>query len=680
MDNPLLQQQGLPAFSQIKPEHIEPAVDQVLAENRAWLAERLKDATPPTWDNLIYPLDEAGNRLERVWAPVSHLNAVANNDELRDAYNTCLPKLSQYHTEIGQNKALYEAIEQVRANTKGLNVAQQQALDNSLQSFRLSGVALPEAQKQRFSEVSQQLSQLSSQFADNVLDATNAWSKQITDVQELQGLPDSALAMAKQAAEQRDLDGWLITLDFPSFFSVMAYADKRELREEVYRAYSTRASELGDNPDWDNSAIMRDILRLRQEEAQLLGYADYAEVSLATKMADSTASVMQFLENLAERSKPFAEREFADVLAYGRDTLGLSNIEAWDVTYISEKLKEARFDFTEEDLKPYFPVDNVIHGLFTLVERLYGVHIEAEQAVDTWHPDVRVYRITNPAGEQQALFYLDLYARQHKRGGAWMSDFCGRFRRHDGMQIPVAFMTCNGTPPVGDQPALFTHDEVVTLFHEFGHGLHHMLTQVDYPDIAGINGVEWDAVELPSQFMENWCWEREVLDMMAKHWQTGEKLPEALFDKMQASRYFQSAMSMVRQLEFSLFDMRLHTTPDAAEPGQVQAIHQAVRNQVAVIKPPAFNRMANSFGHIFAGGYAAGYYSYKWAEVLSADAYARFEEEGLFSREVGQDFLQEILQVGGSRPAMDSFVAFRGRQPQVDALLRHSGLVDTEAA
>ena len=680
MDNPLLQQQGLPVFSAIQPEHVEPALDHVLKTNQAWLEQRLQQGIEPTWDNLIYPLDEAGDWLERVWSPVSHMNAVVNSEALREAYNACLPRLSQYHTDIGQNHALYEAIGRVRTNGQGLDAGQIHALDNSLLSFRLSGVALPEAEKQRYREISQELSSLCARFSDNILDATNAWSKHITDVSLLAGMQESGLEMAQQAAAQRDLEGWVVTLDFPSYYSVMAYADNRELRAELYRAYTTRASDLGADLKWDNTQVMRDILRLRQEEAQLLGFANYAEVSLAMKMADSTTDVLTFLQDLAARSKPFAEREFAELCAFAGEHLGIADVQAWDVAYVSEKMKLARFDFSEEDLKPYFPVGRVIQGLFTLVGRLFGVYIEQVGDVDLWHPDVRFYRVKDADGRIRAEFYLDLNARQNKRGGAWMSDFCGRFLRKDGVQIPVAFMTCNGTPPVGDKPALFTHDEVVTLFHEFGHGLHHMLTKVDYPDIAGINGVEWDAVELPSQFMENWCWERDVLDMMAAHWQTHEPLPEGLFVKMQAARHFQSAMGMVRQLEFALFDMRLHMEPHAAVAGRLEQIQAEVRHEVAVVKPPAFNRMAHSFSHVFAGGYAAGYYSYKWAEVLSADAYARFEEDGLFSAAAGQAFLEEILQVGGSRPAMESFVAFRGRKPEIDALLRHSGLVEAKAA
>ncbi|MDD5393543.1 MAG: M3 family metallopeptidase [Thiothrix sp.] len=675
-ENPLLDGGKLPLFSLIKPEHISPALDVVLQENRAWLNKTLETATHFTWNALVAPMNEAANRLERAWSPVSHLNAVVNSDELRKEYNANLPRLSDYHTEMGQNAKLFTAIESIRAQESGLDTAQQKSLDDSLLGFKLSGVALPPAQKERFREISQQLSQLNSRFSDNVLDATNAWLKQITDVTELAGLPESALEMAAQTAQQREMEGWVITLQFPSYFPVMTYADNRELRAELYQAYTTRASELGANPDWDNTQVMRDILRLRQEEAALLGYANYSELSLATKMAESPQKVLDFLQDLASKAKPFALNEFAEVQAFAREHLGLEDVQAWDVAYVSEKMKQARFDFSEEDLKPYFPADRVISGLFTLVEKLFAVRIVPHsEGVDLWHPDVRFYRVYDRTDTLQACFYLDLYARQHKRGGAWMSDFCGRFRRDEGLQIPVAFMTCNSSAPVGDKPALFTHDEVVTLFHEFGHGLHHMLTQVDYPDVAGINGVEWDAVELPSQFMENWCWERSVLDMIAAHWETGEPLPDDLYQKMQAARHFQTAMATVRQLEFSLFDMRLHLDPQSAEAGRLEAIQQEVRNQVAVVKPPAFNRMAHSFSHVFAGGYAAGYYSYKWAEVLSADAFARFEEEGLFDAGVGEAFLHEILQVGGSRKAMESFVAFRGRKPSADALLRHSGLL-----
>ncbi len=676
--NPLLSHADLPAFSDIKPEQVTPALDQVLQTNRQWLEQTLANNTGFTWNNLVTPLNEAGNRLERMWSPVSHMNAVVNTDELRKAYNANLPKLSDYHTEIGQNEVLYNAIKSIRETEQGLNAAQLKDLDDSLLSFKLSGIGLPAEQKARFKDLNQQLSQLNSKFSDNVLDATNAWSKHITDVQDLEGLPESALEMAAQTAQQRGLDGWVITLHFPSYIAVMTYANNRQLREELYQAYTTRASELGANPEWDNTQVMQDILQLRREEAQLLGYATYADLSLATKMAENPQAVLSFLEDLAQRSKPFAEQEFAEIQAFAREHYGLEQVKVWDVPYISEKIKQARFDFSEEDLKPYFPADCVIEGLFSLVQQLFGIHIQqVTEGVDLWHSDVRFYHVYDKQGQLQAKFYLDLYARQHKRGGAWMSDFCGRFQRAEGLQIPVAFMTCNSAAPVGDKPALFTHDEVVTLFHEFGHGLHHMLTQVDYPDIAGINGVEWDAVELPSQFMENWCWERSVLNRISGHWQTGEPIPDDLYNKMQAARHFQTAMATVRQLEFAIFDMRLHMDAQAAEAGRAQALLNEVRQQVAVVPYPAFNRMANTFTHVFAGGYAAGYYSYKWAEVLSADAFARFEEEGLFDAGVGEAFLQEVLQVGGSRPAMESFVAFRGRKPQVDALLRHSGLTES---
>lgn len=672
MKNPLLNIPTLPEFTAVQAEHVTPLVDDCLAHGRQVLADCLTQSTF-TWDSLLRPLNEANNQLEKGWSVVGHLNGVANTEALREAYNANLGKLSDYHTEMGQNQAFFEAIQAVRNTDKSLDNAQQKSLDDSLLSFKLSGVALPEAQKQRFREVSQELSQLTSKFSDNVLDATQAWTKLITDKAELAGLPDSALEMAAQTAKQRDMEGWLFTLDFPSYIAVMTYADNRVLREEMYKAHSTRASDQAANTQYDNSQLMQQILKLRQEEAELLGYKNYAELSLATKMAESPEEVIAFLEDLAKRSKPFAEKEFAEVQSFAK-TLGIENVQSWDVPYVSEKIRQAHYDFNDEDLKPYFPVDKVLNGLFELLGRLYQVRFEQQQEVNVWHSDVRFYHVYNANNELQAACYIDLYARQHKRGGAWMDSFCGRFKRDDGVQIPVAFMVCNSAPPVGEKPALFTHDEVITLFHEFGHGLHHMLTKVDYPEIAGINGVEWDAVELPSQFMENWCWEREALDLMTGHWQTGEKLPEALLQKMLAARHFQSAMMMVRQLEFALFDLKLHSDPNAAQEGRIYELLNQVRAEVAVIKYPAYNRMPNSFTHIFAGGYAAGYYSYKWAEVLSADAFARFEEEGLFNAQVGESFKREILEVGGSRPAMESFIAFRGRKPSIDALLRHSGL------
>ena len=628
-----------------------------------------------SWANLIHPLEELDNQMERMWSPISHMNGVMNTPELRDAYTACLPKLSEYSTEMGQNKALFAALQQIQENQDSLSLdsAQRKSLEDSLKGFRLSGVDLADDKKQRYAEISKELATLTSKYSDNVLDANNAWTKQIDQVDDLAGLPETAIEQAAEAAKQRDLTGWLLTLDFPSYYAVMTYANDRELRAEVYRAYSTRASDQGD-PAFDNSENMGKILQLRQEKAQLLGFDSYADLSLDTKMAESPEQVIGFLDELAEKSLPFAKKEFIKLKEFAKKELGLDELNAWDIGYASEKLKQQRYAISDEDLKPYFPVDKVLEGLFELVQKLYKVTIKANQTVSSWHDDVRFYEIYDTDGQLKARFYLDLYARQHKRGGAWMADFCSRFKTQNGVQTPVAFMTCNSAPPAGGKPALFTHDEVITLFHEFGHGLHHMMTQVDYLDISGISGVEWDAVELPSQFMENWCWQRESLNMFAKHFETGENIPDELFDKMQAARHFQSAMGMVRQLEFSIFDMRIYQDASINSAEQIQAVLDKTREQIAVVIPPDFNRFQHGFSHIFAGGYSAGYYSYKWAEVLSADAFARFEEEGLFNQQVGEDFLKEILEVGGSRPAIESFKAFRGREPSVDALLKHSGL------
>jgi len=676
MKSPLLNIKDLADYSAIKPAHVEPALDELLKEGRALTKELLAKNSEYTWDNLIYPLEVMDNEMERMWSPVSHLNSVMNTPELRDAYTACLPKLSEYSTEMGQNKQLFEALQQIQNNQEALRLdkAQRKSLEDSLKGFRLSGVDLSEDKKKRFAEISTELSTLTSKYSDNVLDATNAWSKEISDVSQLAGLPETAIEQAAEAAKQRDLSGWLLTLDFPSYYAVMTYADDRQLRAEVYRAYSTRASDQGDNPELDNSENMGRILQLRQEKADLLGFDSYADLSLDTKMADSPSQVIEFLEELADKSLPYAKKEFAELKAFAKEELGLDDLQAWDIGYASEKLKQQRYAISDEDLKPYFPVDKVLDGLFKLVQTLYNITIKQNTDVKSWHKDVRFYEIYDADNKLKARFYLDLYARQHKRGGAWMADFCSRFKMKDKLQTPVAFMTCNSAPPAGGKPALFTHDEVITLFHEFGHGLHHMMTQVDYLDISGISGVEWDAVELPSQFMENWCWQREALDMFAEHYETGEKLPDELFDKMQAARHFQTAMGMVRQLEFSLFDMKIHQNPDIDSAEKIQQALDETRKKVAVVTPPDFNRFQHGFSHIFAGGYAAGYYSYKWAEVLSADAFARFEEEGLFSPAVGNAFLTEILEVGGSRPAMESFIAFRGREPKVDALLKHSGL------
>jgi len=682
--NPLLDIADLPNFPEINANHIEPALDKLLKASRELTESLLKDNSEYTWDNLIEPLEKSDNQLERMWSPISHMNGVVNTTELRDAYNACLPKLSEYSTEMGQNRALFDAIQQIQDNQDalGLDDAQRKSIEDSLKGFRLSGVDLDDEKKQRYGDISSELSTITSNYSDNVLDATNGWTKQLDDESALAGLPDTAIEQAAASASQRDAAGYMLTLEFPSYYAVMSYADDRALREEMYRAYSTRASDQAvaspENDKLDNSANMEKILKLRQEKAQLLGFDSYSDLSLDTKMADSPNQVLEFLGELAEKSLPFAKKEYAELKQFALDEVGIEDMQAWDVTYVSEKLKQQRYSISDEDLKPYFPVDNVLAGLFELVEKLYGVSIKQNTAQKSWHDDVRFYEIFDAKGNLKARFYLDLYARQHKRGGAWMADFCSRFKTNDNVKVsvqtPVAFMTCNSAPPAGGKPALFTHNEVITLFHEFGHGLHHMMTQIEYLDISGISGVEWDAVELPSQFMENWCWQREALDMFAAHYETGEKIPDELFAKMKAAQHFQTAMGMVRQLEFSIFDMRLHMDTSIETSTQIQAILDTVRDSVSVVTPPAFNRFQHGFSHIFAGGYAAGYYSYKWAEVLSADAFARFEEEGLFNQDVGKAFLTEILEVGGSRPAIESFKAFRGREPSVDALLKHSGL------
>ena len=675
--NPLLTMDGLPPFSQIRPEHVEPAIDFLLADNRQRIEALLDGLDTPTWETLVAPIEEWEDRLSRVWSPVGHLNAVMNNEALRSAYNACLPKLSDYATEMGQNERLFRAYKAVAESGAGLDEGQRKVLDNALRDFHLSGIDLPAEQKARFKAISQELSQLTSKFEENLLDATNAWSKQITDESQLAGLPPSAKDLARQTAEQRDLPGWLLTLEFPSYYPVLTYADDRALRLELYEAYHTRASERGPHAgQFDNTAAMEKILALRHELAQLLGFASYAERSLAKKMARSTTDVVAFLEDLARRSRPQAEREMAELAAFARERDGLEALEAWDVAYYSEKLREQRYAFSQEEVRPYFPATRVVPGLFAVAERLFGVTIREVGGVDVWHPDVRFYEIRDRAGELRGQFYLDLFARPKKRGGAWMDDCRGRMRHGDRLQTPVAYLTCNFTPPVGGKPSLLTHDEVETLFHEFGHGLHHMLTRVDYPPVAGINGVAWDAVELPSQFLENWCWEREALDLIAGHFETGAPIPGDLYGRMKAAKNFQSAMQMVRQLEFALFDFRLHLGYDPAKGGRIYDTLDAVRREVAVIRYPEFNRMPHGFSHIFAGGYAAGYYSYKWAEVLSADAFSLFEERGVFDPDTGRSFRENILERGGSRDAMDLFVAFRGREPRIDALLRHSGIAE----
>lgn len=672
MTNPLLSTQALPAFDQIQPQHIIPAVDEALSAQRAAL-NKLLELPTHNWDNLIEPLEALEENLSRLWSPVGHLNMVMNSEELREAHDACLPKLSEFHTEVGQNQKLYAAIQSIRdsAEFDSLDKAQQKLINDSLRDFTLSGVALADDKKARYKEIAQRLSTLTSQFSNNLLDATNAWQQQIHDEAQLGGIPESSKAMLKQFAEQAELDGWLVNLQMPSYIAVMTYADNRELREAVYRAFTTRASELGP-AEQDNSALMDEILTLRHEKAQLLGFNNYAELSLATKMADSSQQVENFLLDLANKSKTQAQADYAEVKAYAAEQ-GADDLQAWDVTYWSEKLRQAKYAISDEDLRPYFPAEKVFEGLFNVAQRLFNVRIEASEFEHHYRDDIRFFSIYDDDGSLRGQFFLDCYARQHKRGGAWMDVCRSRVVKDNHTDVPVAYLVCNATPPVGDKPALLTHDEVVTLFHEFGHGLHHMLTQVNVTGLAGISGVEWDAVELPSQFLENWAWEKEALDSFAQHWQTGEALPQELFDKMTAAKNFQSGLMMLRQIEFALFDMRIHGSEPAGNDFIATQLAKT-RDQVAVIQPPEFNRFQHSFSHIFAGGYAAGYFSYKWAEVLSADAFSAFEETAVFDQSTGQRFKQEVLEMGGARTAAENFKAFRGRAPQIEPLLRHSGI------
>ena len=669
MNNPLLDHSGLPHFCQVSPEHIEPAVDALLSENLGAIDRLLEAPGPRAWDPLVDSLEAMEHRLGRTWAPVAHLNAVVNSAGLREAYNRCLPKLSRYNTQVGQNESLYQAFLAVAEADDGADRARSAVLEYALRDFRLSGVALPREQKARFRDIMERLSSLQSRFEENVLDATNAWSRQILDRSALSGLPDDVLERARAAAEAKDLKGWFFSLDFPTFYAVQSHADNRSLREDFYRAWTTRASDTGPfRGRWDNTEIMVEILALRHEAASLLGFNNYAEYSLATKMAESVGQVLEFLEDLAARCRPTAEDELNRL-----EALAGHPLEAWDIAYFSERLRKQLFSISEEELRPFFPVDRVLKGLFETTTRLFGIEITAAEAPDTWHEDVRYYEIRDSDGPRGG-FYVDLYARKHKRGGAWMDDCIGRARLQGVDDLPVAFLVCNFMPPSTGRPALLTHEEVVTLFHEFGHTLHHLLTRVPYPSVAGINGVAWDAVELPSQFMENFAWRPEVLPAISGHYLDGSPLPTETLDRLIESRNFQAAMAMVRQLEFSLFDFRIHASDHGFSTAEMRETLESVRRQVAVIPYPAFNRLPHAFSHIFGGGYAAGYYSYKWAEVLSADAFSAFEEEGVFDENVGRRFLENILEVGGSVPAAEAFVAFRGRQPSPEPLLRLNGI------
>lgn len=679
MTNPLLQTSVLPPFTQISPEQVLPAIEQIIAENRCQIEGLLNQTDRPDWDAIVMPLDEINDRLNKAWSPVSHMNAVVNSDELRDAYNACLPLLSEYSTELGQSTGLQNAFQAIADSDTfvGLSAEQKKHIANTLRDFRLAGVALPDEQKQRYAEIKKRLSELGSKFSENVLDATQAWTKLVTDVADLSGVPDTALAAMKQAAEAKGEAGYLITLEFPSYFPIVTYCENAALREEVYQAFVTRASDQGPYAGkWDNTDLIDETLALRHELAQLLGFDNYAGYSLATKMATEPSQVIEFLEDLAKRTRPVAQKEFSELQAYAQAEFGIDQLNAWDVGFYAEKLRQHRFAISQEELRPFFPVERVISGMFETVRRLFDIDIRSLEDAETWHSDVRFYEISRQ-GKVLGRFYLDLYARANKRGGAWMDECRVRRRLPDGdIQMPVAYLTCNFNGPVGDDPALLTHNEVTTLFHEFGHGLHHMLTQVEVSGVSGINGVPWDAVELPSQFMENWCWEPEGIALISRHYQTGESLTQAMLDKLLAAKNFQAAMQMVRQLEFALFDFRLHLEYDQDNPIGVQRLLDEVRQQVSVVPVTDYNRFQHGFSHIFAGGYAAGYYSYKWAEVLSADAFSRFEEEGIFNEETGRSFLHNILEQGGSQEPMDLFVKFRGREPRVDALLEHSGLAE----
>ena len=674
--NPLLENTGLPRFDAIRPEHVQPAVDTALADYRARIDALLADPAPRNFANTLLPQEALEDRIEQIWSPVSHLHAVADSAALRAVFAKAEEAISDFAAELGQNRELYAAVKAVSDGTEfhGLPRAARTLVEHGLRDFRLSGVALEEPARTRFRDISNALTRLATEFEEAVLDATQAWTEKV-DAAALAGLPETDLALMRETAREAGHDGFLVTLKPPSVQAVLTYADDRGLRERVYTAYHTRASDQGPQAGrFDNSARIGEILALRHEAARLLGFANAAEESLATKMAATPARVLDFLHDLVRRAKPVAMRELAELREFAKAKLGIAELQPWDVGYAAEKLRQRKFSLSEEDLKPYFPLPAVMDGLFAIVARVFGVSLRERAGVQVWHPDVRFYDVLDANGRVFAGCYVDLYARTGKRGGAWMDVCRSRFRNGDATHPPIAYLTCNFPPPAADRPSLLAHDEVTTLFHEFGHGLHHLLTEVDYPSVAGIDGVEWDAVELPSQFMENFCWQREALNLFARHWQSGEPLPDELFARMLAARHFHAGLFLVRQLEFALFDFRLHLEFDPARGARALELLADVRSEVAVLQPPAWQRMPHSFTHIFAGGYAAGYYSYLWAELLSADAFARFEDAGVFDAATGAAFRDSILAVGGSRPALESFIEFRGREPQADALLRSYGL------
>ena len=673
MSNPLLHFAGLPKFNEIKPEHVSPALDLLLSEGKIIIDALATNRDEPSWNGFALKLEDLDEKISRAWSQVGHMNAVVNNPELREAYNDNLAKITDFYSDLAQDERLYAKYRAIQKSSEfaELNSAQQKIINNEVRDFKLGGAELPADKKARFKAINEELSKLAAKFEENVLDTTNEYALYEADKTRLAGIPEDVLQTAKKAAKTDKKEGFKFTLHFPSYIPVLQYADNRELRETLYRAYATRASEFGE-AKFDNTSIITQLLKLRDEEAKLLDFNNFAELSLATKMADSPKQVINFLGSLAEKAKPYAAQDKLELEAYAKQ-LGIDDMQAWDVAYVSEKLREEKYAFSDQEVKQYFPEAKVMAGLFKVVETIFGVFVKKTSA-PTWHKDAHFYEITRHDGNLVGQFYLDLYARNNKRGGAWMDEAITRRVVGNQLQTPVAYLTCNFSAPVGDKPALFTHDEVITMFHEFGHGLHHMLTKVDNYSVSGIKGVEWDAVELPSQFMENFCWEWEVLRHMTQHVETGAQLPRELFDKMIAAKNFQAGMQTVRQIEFSLFDIKLHSEFDVNGSKTALDLIEEIRDQVAVVRPPNWNRFPNNFSHIFAGGYAAGYYSYKWAEVLSADAYSLFEENGVLSAETGQRFWNEILAQGGSRTAMESFIAFRGREPSIEALLKHNGM------
>ncbi len=668
----------LPQFSGILPQDIEPALKHIISQNRSLLTELLHQSEPFTWSNLMLPLEEMNDTLSKMWSPISHMHSVVETEELRQAYNNCLPLLTEYNTEFMQNETLYKAVQSIANSSqyKELDRAQRKIIDNELRDFKLSGVNLPATEKARYAELQKLLSKLTTEFAEHILDATHAWSLHVTQLDGLKGLPEQTLKMAEETAHQQEKSGWVFTLDYPCYSMVMKYLDNRELRWLMYEAYITRASDQGPHAGrFDNSQTIDDILKTRHELANLLGFPNYAEYSLATKMAKSPEQVLNFLNNLIEKSKSSAKKDLQELSDFAKETDHIEKLEAWDVAFYTEKLRKTKYALSQEDLRSYFPVNKVISGMFEVVKRLYGIHIVERKDIDTWHPHTQYFEVYDENDQLRGGFYTDLYARSHKRDGAWMDDCIMRRKLADGaIQSPVAFLTCNFNRPIGNKPACLTHDDVVTLFHEFGHCLHHLLTQVDYAGVSGINGVAWDAVEFPSQFLENWCWEKETLSLISAHEETGEPMPDVLYNKMLAAKNFQAGMHMARQLEFALYDFRLHLEFDPSKINQAQTILDEVRQKTALIPAVSFNRFQHSFSHVFAGGYSAGYYSYEWADVLSSDAFSLFEEKGIFDTHTGRSFLKNILEQGGSKEPMELFVAFRGREPKIDALLKHRGL------